>query len=708
LVLLAGAFELVPLLVVLTIVGVAALLAGGTAGAFGSVLSNGFVLGLASLVLCALVGAIVELVVRQRESKHVPEWVWRLDTLSRPPVAAVGGKALALARLVALGAPVPEGIVLTSDLVARFRAAGVRGIEELYAALPPAARRDLDAFFAASKGRLVVRPSFTGEANQLSYAGVFGVSKDVDPKSREAFVAAVLEVAATADDPVAIEYGKRLGARPLPSRAVIVQRRIDGEITGTVVSRGLAGVTDSVVVEYSRRRSPLRTYRYDLIEGRATLVLGDDGAETPAFVHRLAVLAVVLEGELGNPVKLDFAIQDGKPYVLGVRAVPMPERKSWVHAAPLDTPGERQPTFARELRGGLPLVKRSLEAMLARAGAEPVVQDSELRVADGLVYVDAAVVRRALSAVGRDVLLRGGLRATLASTKVVARRPLPDVPTVTDIAQDAWQKLRAFHGDHLLAAAEVRAELVGREWLVRVLLRLVDGSGASVEERRGHPFLRWLLVRRAQEATEEADRQLSVLSKSESELAGAFARVLARSAAGWNAMFKGDRHLHATLDEIDAWHADIGARDALEAEWKSRGTQFDQRRGDAVVYRVHRPAPPEPTAPPASAATSRGPARVSGMGVVEGVAAGPLVVLGSKDGGDPRGAIVAFIDPRAELCTEVYGAAGVVLLTGGLGSPVAELALELGIPTVLCPGARSLSTREVQIDGTQGTVMVRG
>jgi phosphoenolpyruvate-protein kinase (PTS system EI component) len=53
----------------------------------------------------------------------------------------------------------------------------------------------------------------------------------------------------------------------------------------------------------------------------------------------------------------------------------------------------------------------------------------------------------------------------------------------------------------------------------------------------------------------------------------------------------------------------------------------------------------------------------------------------------------------------VYEARGVVLLTGGLASPVAALAAELSIPTVLCPAARGLSTRDVRIDGTSGEVV---
>jgi phosphohistidine swiveling domain-containing protein len=75
------------------------------------------------------------------------------------------------------------------------------------------------------------------------------------------------------------------------------------------------------------------------------------------------------------------------------------------------------------------------------------------------------------------------------------------------------------------------------------------------------------------------------------------------------------------------------------------------------------------------------------------------------DAGIGAGAILLVADPRSELCSHVYEARGVVLLTGGLASPVAALAAELSIPTVLCPAARGLSTRDVRIDGTSGEVV---
>ncbi|HVU04825.1 MAG TPA: PEP-utilizing enzyme [Polyangiaceae bacterium] len=711
-ILLSAAFDLVPLLLV---VGVALAFLLPTSVLLE--LTGGTRPGLSVALLVGLVataGAIAELIVRRRAARRVPKWVVSLDALAlsdAATVAAVGGKALMLARAVRLGAPVPDGIVLTTALVERVLAAtsGTKSVEGAFAALPRAARRDIETFLSRSKGKVVVRASFTEAEGKHAYPGVFPAVRDLNPRDRERLVSAVLAIVATTDDAVGREYRRRCGAPAHVARAVIVQRQIDGEITGAVLSRGPSARADVVTVDFARKRSPMRSYGYDLVEGVATPLGNDEKFETPAWVHRLAVLAVTLEADLGAPVHVELALEEGQPYVLDVRKVLLPSRKTWLHARPLDAEGERRPTFAGELRGGLPLVRRVLSELCLRAGASSGVREDEVRYVDGLVYFDAEVLRRIVAALGADVLLRGGLRATVRSIAPVRRRPVPAVPTVTDVTAGAWQELRAWHGAHLLGAAEVRLELVAREWLIRTLLRLVDGTSSVATDRRGHPALRFVLARRVQEAAEEAARQGDVLGRAEQELSTAVARVLARGAEGWNAMFKGDRHLHATLEEIDQFHQDVAARPALEAEWKARREAFDARKDEPTLPRVHRPKLPEEA--PGPSTSRRGTERslspqLRGVGVTPGTAAGPAVLANSADRGLGMGAILLVPDPRSELCPHVFDAKGVVLLSGGLVSPVALLASELGIPTVLCPSARSLATQDLTIDGTTGSVVV--
>ena len=208
----------------------------------------------------------------------------------------------------------------------------------------------------------------------------------------------------------------------------------------------------------------------------------------------------------------------------------------------------------------------------------------------------------------------------------------------------------------------------------RTLLRLLDGAGSSSDDRRGHPALRFLLARRLREASEESERQRIVLEQAEAELGSAVARVLARGAVAWNAMFKGDRHMYATLEEIDQWHADLGARDPLENEWRACGAAFDQRRNHPAVLRVHRPPLPRALDRGGERRVSRlrgvegttaraTKSKLAGIGAVPGLARGPLVMITGQERGKGEGAIIALVDVRSELSSEVYDARGIVLLS---------------------------------------------
>jgi phosphohistidine swiveling domain-containing protein len=718
---LAAAFELVPLLVVIVVATLVALPSALGLGVSGWALKSPALAAMALLAGIVVAAAGCEWFVRRKQARRETGWLVTLDELGpieSPRLAEVGGKAILLARLHALGVPVPSAIVLTTTLVDRFIAGAAAGqrVDRVFPALPAEARRLLEDFLAQAKGKIVARASFTDSKPGHSYAGVFPSARDLDPRDREHLVLAILGVVQSSEDQVGREYRKRRHAASSAARAVLLQRQIDAEVSGTVASRGPHGRADCVTIDFSRRRSPSRSFRYDLIDGTVVPLAGEDLSETPAWMHRLAAFAVFIEREFGGPVHVEFAIENGAPYLLDVRVVTAPERKTWVHAEPLDVSGSRLPTFAQELRGGLPLVRDVLTGLLARAGAKGVVEDREVRYADGLVYFDAEVLRRVIARLARDVLLRGGLRSTLRSIAPVRKRPLPAVPQVHEVTADAWHALRSWHGKHLLGAAQVRLELVAREWLIRALLRLIDGTGSSPEDRRGHPALRYLLARRVREASAEAERQRTVLEKAEAELSSAVARVLARGAEGWNAMFKGDRHLHAALTEIDAWHQDVAGRDALENEWRTRREAFDARKGEATMLRVHRPEPP--AEPPrqrlesVSLASGRGPLRslppeMRGLGVVAGKAQGPLVLVQGAARGASAGAIIALTDGRSEYCAHLFDARGVVLLSGGIASPVALLAAELSVPTILCTAARSLAMADVAIDGTSGMIQVR-
>ena len=70
--------------------------------------------------------------------------------------------------------------------------------------------------------------------------------------------------------------------------------------------------------------------------------------------------------------------------------------------------------------------------------------------------------------------------------------------------------------------------------------------------------------------------------------------------------------------------------------------------------------------------------------------------------------MLVVADARSDVCAHLYDAAGLVLLNGGIASPVVTLAAELSLPTVLSAGARAAQAgRTIALDGSTGLMEVR-
>jgi pyruvate,water dikinase len=144
------------------------------------------------------------------------ERVATLAELARAPRSPdeIGGKAANLARLIAAGLPVPEGVVLFPA------AAGAAGRAAELAAIA----RDAVARLGP---RLAVRSSAVVEDGAgLSAAGLFVSRLDVAPTD---LAAALADVLGAAGSPAIAAYLSRRGHRPdPPAIAVVIQRMVDG------------------------------------------------------------------------------------------------------------------------------------------------------------------------------------------------------------------------------------------------------------------------------------------------------------------------------------------------------------------------------------------------------------------------------------------------------------------------------------------------
>src|SRR5436190_810844 len=285
----------------------------------------------------------------------------------------VGGKARNLARLIALGVPVPAGMVLTRTAFDAF--ADDNGLtdrlERLTRALDPSAperlRRTAEAIrtlvmtatLPASIQRelhtiaerlpvepvVAVRSSAIGEDGaHASFAGQFDSMLGV--RSEAELRHALLACWASCWSGRALFY--RLARRlPFNGMGVIVERQVAARISGVLFTRAPDGLVqaaapDDLVIEYSAGLGDaLMSGRIDphrLVVSRATLTVQNAttpdaesvGDERDTFfaleqVLELSRLSLRLETELGAPQDIEWAIdEDGVTWILQARPITTP------------------------------------------------------------------------------------------------------------------------------------------------------------------------------------------------------------------------------------------------------------------------------------------------------------------------------------------------------------------------------------------------
>jgi pyruvate,water dikinase len=293
-------------------------------------------------------------------------------------VAVAGGKGASLARMTALGMPVPPGFVVPADAleaalaetVAAIRAVlarGEDGASELaaVAAEAQALVRAADsggafpARVAEAYGRLgegdvpvAVRSSATAEdshaasfaGQQETYLHIRGV-EDIVERIRDCWCSFFTERA--------LFYRRVKGSLRDLGMAVVVQRMVEPDVSGVMFTIDpTKGRTDRMVVEAvfglgegvvsgqltpdhyvlardgRLKRTRLCAQPYAIVHDPAGGVrqeqLGERGeAQTLGEdeLARLARVGVDLEESLGGPQDIEWALQDGELYVLQARPV---------------------------------------------------------------------------------------------------------------------------------------------------------------------------------------------------------------------------------------------------------------------------------------------------------------------------------------------------------------------------------------------------
>jgi pyruvate,water dikinase len=166
---------------------------------------------------------------------HVASSSGRVVGLVAASAVEFGGKAKALSAAVAAKLPVPDGIALDADLVARVVAG------------EPEARARVTAALAGVPAPWAVRSSAVGEDSaQASFAGQHATVLGVEAA---ALFEAIGSVHASGHTEAARAYRQRMGVSGAPRMGVVVQTLLRPDISGVLFSRDPSAAREGRVIE---------------------------------------------------------------------------------------------------------------------------------------------------------------------------------------------------------------------------------------------------------------------------------------------------------------------------------------------------------------------------------------------------------------------------------------------------------------------------
>lgn len=243
-------------------------------------------------------------------------YIRTFNELSEADQPKAGGKGGTLAQLLQAGYPVPDGFVvmpgafvgdeLTTEAWAQIQAhlAGMRHAEEDLA--------------------LAVRSSALSEDSALaSFAGEFETVLDVH--SDEMILEAIRTVRRSRHLERVQAYSEAKGIESLHDMAVVVQRLVRADISGVLFT------ADPVTGSQMRMTGNfVFGFGEELVSGEAepytfTIERPKGGYDGPSglekYARRIYKLAVRLEKELGRPQDIEWAVADGRLYLLQSRPI---------------------------------------------------------------------------------------------------------------------------------------------------------------------------------------------------------------------------------------------------------------------------------------------------------------------------------------------------------------------------------------------------
>jgi rifampicin phosphotransferase len=247
-------------------------------------------------------------------------------------VGLVGGKGQSLQQLRSIGAPVPEGFILTTHFCAELEAHS--------RSLSAQCRATLERIrVSLGPGPLIVRSSAVGEdGHAAAFAGLLESIFPVDATNPAAVEAAVRTCIASRHAPRVLAYEKARQVR-LEGMAVVVQRLVPCKAAGVLFTEGVTlygewcqGQGQKLV---DGQISP-GAFRLDRRAGKPAHVerSPEDGSDFPLSDQASATLvryATNLERRRGVSLDIEWAVDEGGD-VWFVQARPVTHRKTYLYS----------------------------------------------------------------------------------------------------------------------------------------------------------------------------------------------------------------------------------------------------------------------------------------------------------------------------------------------------------------------------------------
>ncbi len=638
--------------------------------------------------------------------------------------ASCGGKAVGLARLIAVGLPVPDGFVIddrafrfvvgelpVDDPAALGHALEVAASRIAIEELPPAVLVKEVTRRASELGTLAVRSSATLEDGEAgAAAGVFSSATGVPLRRVWSAVRAVWTSALT---PLAVSYARRRAGTL--AVGVIVQRFIAGERI-TIYTRPPGEPRGREL--WVQRGEHIRTYGRDDVDPLVALALRAE--------HAIAATD-------GADIELVEDARSGEPWIVQARPIAHPAPPSRtppppIVLEPLVADGRRWTWDVAHNPDPLSLAQVGLVEHVERAAIAPW----SLRVCGGYLYsaphgepprvtvrdradleeraavVEAAVERildvaapslavaleRYLAFYERwateAVPLIDAARAGLRPEQLAGARPSAVEATIFAAARDELDAEAAIAKLGLLSVAwDVAVPTFGEQ---PALIRDAIARARSITLPRAAPEPADAAAQLARAAADLAERDDAWFARAQAMVRAALQRRAVQLAIDKADIFwlpLDDVMAADTLDRDDAHRRATAARAAAE---RARKWAMPLTVGDAAAG----VADSRPVLHGQGTGTS-----VSGR-VVRFASLASAVTVGSGDI-----AVTRAITPA--LAVFVVGCAAIVSETGGPLDHGAALARELGIPCVVgCRDAMSLlrDGMIVTVDGVAGRVTI--